>query len=66
MELIKSSLGTLIRHGGNAVGVWLVSQGLIDAEQSAELVNYIVGGGLIVAMGIWSIIRTKITEKLGL
>lgn len=59
METVKGFIGTLLRHGGNALGVWLVSKGYIDAETATSLVDYLVGGGLIVVMAVWSYFKGK-------
>lgn len=59
MEALKGLIGTILRHGGNALGVWLVSKGYLDAETANSLVEYLVGGGLIVIMGAWSYFKGK-------
>jgi hypothetical protein len=58
-ELLKTVGGTLLRHGGNAIGSYLIAKGYLDADTAASFVNYLVGGGLIVIAAIASIIFKK-------
>lgn len=55
--LLKSGIGTLVRHGANALGTILISKGLIDQTLANSLTETLVGGALVlvaIGLSIWS------------
>lgn len=46
-------VGTLIRHGGNAIGTLLVGTGLFTESQAGT----VAGAAMIVATVVWSLIN---------
>ena len=60
ISALRPIFETLVRHGANAIGVWLISTGLFDAAQ----VEILIGAVVILASAGWSIVNGLRAKKI--
>jgi len=65
-DLQKTILSAVLRHLLSAVGAWLLTKGLVSADQVTVITGWtdgLVGGVMLMGAIGWSVIRTRFLKK---
>ncbi len=56
-------IGSIVRWGTTAAGVWLTTKGYITPEQATSVTATAVGGAVAIAPLVWGVVQKVVAEK---